>query len=208
MKILLADDHAVFRDCLTEQLKIQIKAATLGEAASCGEILEQVRKQKWDVLLLDLVMPDRSGFDVIKDIHQASPGLPILILSGLLEKDCALRVFKAGAAGFVSKTVNIEVLIEAIHKVAGGGKYITPSLAEDLACHMDAPLAKLPHEFLTDREYEVLREMASGKTAKEIASNLSLSIKTISTHRAHILKKMKLSNNAQLMRYAMDHHIA
>jgi DNA-binding NarL/FixJ family response regulator len=180
---------------------------TFGEARNSEELMEAIRKQEWDILILDITMPGKSGLDALKEIRPLRPRLPVLVLSMHPEDQFAVRVLKAGAAGYMTKERAPEELIGAIKKVLAGGKYVSSTLAERLAFNLDQETEKAPHEMLSDREYEVLCMIASGKTVGEIADILYLSVKTVSTYRARILEKMNLRTNAELTHYAMKNHL-
>jgi DNA-binding NarL/FixJ family response regulator len=204
IKVLIADDHAIVRSGLKQILdetsgEIQVQ----GEAANGREVLEKIHAQDWDVLVLDITMPGRSGLDILKDIRQLKPKLPILILSMHAEEQFATRMLKAGASGYLNKESAPEELVKAIRKVYGGGKYVSPAQAERMVSELTSDTGKAPHELLSDREYEILCLIASGKTATQIAKQLCLSVKTVSTYRTRILDKMKLETNAQLTHYAI-----
>jgi DNA-binding NarL/FixJ family response regulator len=203
LRVLVADDHALIRTGLKQVLLAGWRRADVGEAQNAGETLEQVGRHNWDILLLDIAMPGRSGLDVLRDIKLIRPKLPVLILSAYSEVQFGLRVLKAGAAGFVRKDRAHGELISAIKHVLAGGKYISPPLAERLASTLTDKPAAASHEVLSDREYEVMCLMGSGKTATQIAKSLALSVKTISTYRTRILAKLHLANNAQLTYYAI-----
>lgn len=207
MRILLADDHAIVRRGLKQTLADLFAQATFGEAGNTAETLESVWKQDWDVLVLDISMPGRSGLEVLREVKQARPKLPVLVLSTHPEDQYAIRCLRAGASGYLNKEISPDEIAKAIRKVVTGGKYVSPQLAEKLASEMNISSDRPPHETLSDREYEVMILLSSGKTVTDIAHQLSLSVKTISTHRTHILEKMKLQNNAELTRYALDHHL-
>lgn len=207
IEVLVVDDHAVVRRGLAQILAEERDMGVCGEAQNAREALELVRGEHWDVVVLDLSLPDRSGLDVLKEVQQARPKLPILVLSIHPEDQFAVRVLKAGAAGYLTKEAAPEELARAIRKVAGGGKYVSASLAERLALDLEAGTAQPPHKTLSDREYEVLRLIASGKTVSEIADYLSLSVKTVSTYRARVMEKMRLKTNAELTRYAIRHSL-
>jgi len=189
MRVLIADDHAVFRRGLKETLAEAFPKVTFGEASTAQETLDHARRQDWDVAILDISMPGKSGLDILDDLKRLRPRLPILLLSMHPEQQFARRALKAGAAGYLTKDGVPEELKEAIKKIVGGGRYVSATLAERLAVELrdesDLPL----HELLSDREFQVLRMIASGKTVKEIADELSLSVKTVSTYRARILRK-------------------
>lgn len=203
LRVLIADDHAITREGLRRILTDYPEPVHVGEAANAAQTLAQARKQKWDVVLLDISMPDKSGLDVLKSIRKERPHLPIIVLSMYPVDQYALRVLKAGGAGYLTKESAPEQLIAAIRKVAAGETFITPELAERLAKEFFRGSATLPHENLSDREFEVLRLIATGKTPTEIAAHLSLSVKTVSTYRARLLQKMGMRHNAELTHYAV-----
>ena len=203
MRILLADDHPVVRQGLRRILAEAFGNVVVGEAGNAQEALEQTRRHKWDVALLDITMPGRSGLEVLKEIKQEKPALPVLVLSIHAEDRYAIRALRAGAAGYLTKESVPERLVTAIKKIAGGGKYISESLAETLAAGLTTNFEQSPQEMLSDREYEVMRMIASGKTVGAIARELSLSEKTISTFRARILQKMRMKSNAEIIYYGV-----
>jgi DNA-binding NarL/FixJ family response regulator len=207
MKILLTDDHAVVRHGLKQILADEFKRATFGEARNAHEALELVWKENWDVVVLDITMPGRSGLEVLREIKKSKPKVPVLVLSMHPENQFAVRVLKRGASGYMTKESAPGELVGAIKKVLAGGKYISPSLAEKLATYVSTDSQKPAQELLSDREFQVLRLIASGKIVSEIARELSLSVKTISTYRTRILEKMGLRNNAELMHYAMQNQL-
>ncbi|HUD46171.1 MAG TPA: response regulator transcription factor [Candidatus Baltobacteraceae bacterium] len=206
MKILLADDHAVVRHGLKQILTDEFKRASFGEARNAAEALDLVWKQDWDVVVLDITMPGRSGLDALREIRKSKPRLPVLVLSMHPENQFAVRVLKAGASGYMTKESAPEQLVDAVKKVLGGGRYVSAALGETLAASLSNS-HRAPQEKLSDREFQVLRLIASGKMATEIAKELSLSVKTISTYRARILEKMGMKNNAELMHYAIQHRL-
>jgi DNA-binding NarL/FixJ family response regulator len=203
IKILIADDHPVVRKGLKEIIQAIPDMTVSGEASNEQEVLENVRKIDFDVVLLDISMPGKSGLDVLKELKRGKPELPVLILSIHPEEQYAVRVLKAGASGYLTKDSAPDELITAILKVSRGKKYISSSLAEKLAYDLEIGAEKPLHETLSDREYEVMCLIASGKTVKEIAEELYLSVKTISTYRARILEKMKMRSSAELTHYAI-----
>jgi DNA-binding NarL/FixJ family response regulator len=207
IKILVADDHAVVRQGLRQILAQAFEGAVFGEAGHAQEVLQHVWKQEWDVVVLDIAMPGRSGLEVLKELKQVRPKLPVLVLSMHPEDQFAMRVLKAGAAGYMTKESAPEELVTAIKKVLRGGKYVSSSLAEKLAFALAPDIEKPLHETLSDREYQVMCLIASGKTVTEIADELSLSVKTISTYRARILEKMDMKTNAELTHYAIKNRL-
>lgn len=207
IKILIIDDHEVVRDGVKKIFEEQPGAAAFGEAGTAQEALRLAREEEWDVSILDLSLGDRSGLEVLKELKQIRPRLPVLILSMHSEEQYARRAFRAGAAGYVTKDTPRAELAKAIDKVMKGGKYVTASLAEKLVFSFDRNFQLSPHETLSDREFQVMRLIASGKTVGEIAELLSLSTKTISTYRARILEKMEMKNNAELTYYAIHNHL-
>lgn len=203
IKILISDDHAVVRAGLKQIISGTPDMAVIDEATNGWEVLEKVRGKDFDVVVLDLTMPGMSGLDVLKQLKIEKPKLPFLILSIHPEEHYAVRVLKAGASGYVTKETAPEELITALQKVSLGRKYISSSLAEKLAFDLQIDYEKPLHENLSDREYQVMLMIARGKTANEIAEELSLSVKTISTYRYRTLEKMKMKNNGELIRYAI-----
>lgn len=204
IRILIADDHTVVRRGVKEIVSEEPDMVVAGEVHSAQEVLELVRTQQWDVLVLDISMPGRSGLDVLKELKQERPRLPVLVLSMHPEDQYAVRVLKMGAAGYLSKASTSEELVKAIRKVVARGRYVSPSLAEKLAVDLASNDERPPHETLSSREYQVLCLIGSGKGVTEIAAELSLSVKTISMYRARILEKMNMKNNAELMFYAIQ----
>jgi len=204
MKILLIDDHAVVRQGLKLILADHIRSARFGEAQNAGEALNRVSKETWDVAVLDITMPGRNGWEVLREIKRLRPKLPVLVLSMHPEDQFAVRMLKNGAAGYLTKESAGEELAGAIKKVVSGGRYVSPSLAERMASYLDIDIQKPPHERLSDREFQIMRMMASGKQVSQVARELSLSVQTISTYRARILEKMDLKNNAEMTRYAIE----
>ena len=195
------------RHGLKQILADEFKRATFGEARNAHEALDLVWKENWDVVVLDVTMPGRSGLEVLREIKKSRPRVPVLVLSMHPENQFAVRVLKRGASGYMTKESAPAELVGAIKKVLAGGRYVSNSLAEKLATYVSADNQKPPQELLSDREFQVLRLIASGKIVSEIARELSLSVKTISTYRTRILEKMGLQNNAELMRYAMQHQL-
>lgn len=203
LRILITDDHALIRLGLKQLLVSGFGSCVIGEAQNGREALDLVSSKAWDVVVLDITMPGRSGVDVLADIKALQPKLPVLILSACSEDQFAIRVLKVGAAGYLRKESAPEELVEAIKRVIGGHKYITPSLADKLAMSLNENVDKPAHETLSDREYEVMCLIAKGRTPTQIAKSLTLSVKTISTYRSRILEKLHLASNAELTYYAI-----
>ena len=206
--ILMVDDHAVVRRGLRAILEDELQDVEVKEAATAREGLDALRNFEADAVVLDIGLPDRSGLELLKRIHQEWSHLPVLILSMYDENQYGLRVMRAGAAGYLTKATAAENLVFAVKKILGGGRYVSPALAEKLAAHLSGEDQEELHQTLSDREYQVFRLIASGKTVSEIAQDLCLSVKTISTHRAKILQKMDLKNNAELTHYAITRGLA
>jgi two-component system invasion response regulator UvrY len=203
LRILVADDHAVVREGLKQILSGMVGVTVSGEASDGVQALDQARKGDYDLVLLDIAMPGMSGLDVLKQLKSEKPDLPILMLSMYPEEQYAIRTLKAGASGYLAKESAPEELIAAIRKVCQGGKYVTSSLAEKLATYLKSDMERSPHERLSDREYQIVLMIASGKTVSEIAKELSLSVKTISTNRSRALEKMGMRNNAEITHYVI-----
>ncbi|HUR67267.1 MAG TPA: response regulator transcription factor [Chitinophagaceae bacterium] len=202
--ILIADDHAIVRKGLKQLLLEEYPSAVIGEVENAEALIAESIVKKWDVVICDLSMPGRSGLDALQQLKQSSPGLPVLIMSMYREDQYALRVLKAGASGFLGKDTIHEDLIKAIKTVLNGKKFITPSIAEKLADVLHENSGQSVHELLSNREFDVFKLIASGKSVSEIASQLSLSVTTVSTYRARILEKMKMRSNAELTRYGIE----
>lgn len=205
--ILVVDDHAVVRRGLKQVIADEYDDVFVEEVGTGQGALDAVRRHEWDAVLLDINLPDKNGLDVLKEIKAVRPALLVLILSQHGEEQYAARAYKAGAAGYLTKESAAEELAAAIHKVLSGGRYVSRSFAERLAGHLSGEAGAEPHEILSDREYLVLCRIASGKTVSQIADELALSVKTISTYRARLLDKLQLANNAELMRYAIDRRL-
>lgn len=203
IKVLITDDHAIVRKGLKQIIDETPGMLAVDEAASGHEAMEKIRKNEYDVVLLDIAMPGKSGLDTLKELKLERPSLPVLILTIYPEEQYALRVLKAGAAGYLTKESAPAELVTAIKKVSEGGRYISPSLAEKLAFNIGTDTDIDPHEKLSDREYQVMCMIASGKTVSDIADEMSLSVKTISTYRTRILEKMGMKNNAEMTHYAI-----
>ena len=206
-RFLKADDHTVVRRGLKQILLEAFPSAIIEEVTDAESLLKKVFAQSWDVVISDISMPGRSGLEVLQQIKQQYPKLPVLILSVYPEEQYALRVLKAGASGYLNKDSAPEQLVAAVNRVMLGKKYITPTIAEKLANSLDHDLNKLSHEYLSDREFEVLKLIAGGQAVSDIASKLSLSVTTISTYRSRIMSKMGLKSNAELIFYAIENKL-
>jgi DNA-binding NarL/FixJ family response regulator len=207
ISILVADDHAIVREGLKQILARTPDLVVGGEARNSQDVMRLIRERGWDLLLMDMSMPGRSGIDLIKQVKAEKPKLPILVLSMHQEHQYAVRAIRAGASGYLNKDSASELLVSAIRKVVGGGVFVSETAAELLARETmrgaDAP----PHTLLSDREFQVFSMIVQGKTVTDIAAELSLSVKTVSTHKTHVLEKMKLANQAELVRYALAHQL-
>lgn len=204
IKVLLADDHAVVRQGMKQILRDVPELIVAGEASDGDQTLERLRAEDWDLVVMDISMPGRNGLDILKLIQYERPKLPVLIMSMHSEDQFAVRMLKAGAAGYLTKESAPEELVTAIRKIISGGRYVSPTLAEQLAFHMHPEAERAAHEILSDREFQVMRLIAKGQTVKEIGEALTLSVKTISTYRARVLEKLKLRTNADLIHYAIQ----
>jgi len=207
IRVLVADDHAIVRRGLKQILTAEPDMSVVGEARDGVEALEFARKHVCDVVVLDVSMPGPSGLEVLKDLKRERPKLPVLVLSIHPEDQLAIRVLKAGGAGYMTKETAPEELVKAVRRVVAGGRYVSARLAEKMALALQSDSDKPRHETLSDREYEVMCLIASGKSVSEIAAQLSLSVKTISTYRSRILEKMDLPNNAALTHYAIQNRL-
>ena len=207
IRILIADDHAIVRKGLIQILREEYPTAKIGEVEDAEHLFHKAITDEWDVVICDLSMPGRSGLDALHQLKQAYPKLQVLIMSMHPEDQYALRVLKAGASGYLGKDTIHEDLIRAIQTVLLGKKFITPSVAEKLAEAFNADADQVLHETLSDREFDVLKLLASGKSVSEIAEQLSLSVTTVSTYRARIMKKMNMHSNAELTRYALEKNL-
>jgi DNA-binding NarL/FixJ family response regulator len=203
LRICIADDHAIVRKGLKQILSETPDLVVSGEAATGQELLRQVGKNDFDVVLLDISMPGRNGLEILKELRAEKPRLPVLILSVYPEEQYAVRALKTGAAGYLTKESAPEELIAAIRRISLGKKYVTSSLAEKLASYLETDLEKPPHESMSNREFSILCRIGAGKSVTEIAAELTLSVKTVSTYRSRILKKLGLKNNAEIMKYAI-----
>ncbi len=207
MKILIIDDHVMIQLGLRRIFAEAFDRPTIGTARNSQEALHLLAEDQWDLVILDVDLPCRGGLDLLKQIKAERPRLPVIIFSMHSEEQFAIRALKGGASGYVSKDSDSERLVEAAQKVLRGGRYITASLAEQLARNLGRPASELPHEQLSDREFQVMRMIASGKNASAIADILSLSVKTVSTYRTRILGKLGLHSTADLIHYSIDHHL-
>lgn len=206
-KILIVDDHEVLRDGVKRVFDKDSGTATFGEASTVQEALRLLREQEWDIVVLDISLGDRSGLEVLKELKQIRPRLPVLILSMHSGEQFARRALKAGASGYITKDSPRAELVKAVNKVMSGGRYISAAVAENLVFDLESDTGRPRHEALSDREFEVLRLIASGKTVSEIARILSLSESTISTYRGRILEKMGMKTNAELIHYAIQNKL-
>lgn len=205
-RILIADDHAVVREGLKQLLAEEFPKADFSSSATISETIALLREGRWDLLLLDLFMPGGNGFDILEEVRQNFPRLPVLVLSSAPEEELGVRVLRAGAGGYLDKQTAPERLVQAVRKVLAGGKYVSDGLAEQLAaeaCHEGRPL----HERLSSREFQILRLVVQGQSIKEIAGGLSLSVKTIRTFRSRILAKLHLQCDVDLVHYALEHSL-
>lgn len=205
IRVFIVDDHVIVRQGLRRILEEAEGIEVVGEASNGVEALKKIRPTEWDVMLLDISMPEKNGADTLKQIMEERRGAKVLILSMYAEDQYAIRLMRAGASGYLTKDVAPEQLVEAIRQVVEGKKYISPALAELLLMEINSDLDKPLHSTLSDREYQVLKLLGSGKKVSEIAAALSLSVKTVSTYRTHILEKMNLKNNAELTFYVIQH---
>ncbi len=204
-KILIADDHPIVREGLKQILSKYSETVVTGEAGSCKEVLKMIRRERFDLILLDIKMPDRMGIDIIEELKSKYPQVPVLILSTYPEKQYAITAMRAGASGYIVKESAPKELISAIKSVMQGAKYISSSLAQRMAMYLEADDNIMPHEKLSSREYQVTSMICLGKSITEIADELLLSVKTVSTHRTRALKKMGMKNNMELARYAIKY---
>ena len=207
IKILVADDHPIVRQGLKQIFADTSDLVVTGEASRGREVLEKIDKDDYDIVLLDITMPDKTGLEVLEELKSLKPKLPVLILSMHPEEQYAIRALRLGASGYMTKEGVPDELISAIRKVSVGGKYVSPSLAEKLAVYLEIDTEKPLHHALSDREYRVMCMIASGKTVKEIADELFLSVKTVSTYRSRLLKKMMMKNNAELIHYCLQNKL-
>jgi len=207
MHILIADDHAVVRRGLKEIVAEALPGTRFSEAASGDEVLSSLAGSPVGMLVLDINMPGRSGLDVLRDVKRDYPRIPIIILSMQPEDQYAMRCLRAGASAYINKDSAPDELVKAIERIQGGGRYVSPRLAKTLVAQLDEPAQKPLHELLSDREYEVMKMIASGLPLTEIGGRLHVSVKTVSTYRARIMEKMQMKSNAEMTRYAMMHQL-
>lgn len=207
LKILLVDDHAIVRQGVKQLLLDRGAATEVAEADTGAGALALIGQVDWDIVMLDISLPDMNGIEVLKRLKQKAPRVPVLMFSMYREDQYAVRALKSGAAGYLSKTSTAAQMIGAVQQVAAGRKYVSPAMAEALALYVSLDGEQLPHEKLSDREYQTLCMLGSGKRLTDIANTLSLSVKTISVYRTRLLEKMALSNNAELTYYVMNNHL-
>ena len=205
--ILVCDDHPVVREGLREILTSTEQVDTVGEACDACELFDAVRGQRWDAVVLDIGLPGLSGLDALRQLKQERPRLPVLVLSVYPADQFAIRVLRAGASGYLTKDIAAQELVKAVLAVAAGHKYVTSDVAEQLASDLERPADRPSHERLSDREYQVLCILGSGRTVTRCAEDLTLSVKTVSTHRANILRKLALQSTAEVIRYALEHRL-
>lgn len=205
MRFLLVDDHPLVRGGLRLLLTMLFPGAAVAEAGNAREAMAQAGAGPWDVVFLDIDLPDRSGLDLLHDLRAAAPGTPVLVVSGLFEEDVGVRALEAGAAGFVSKTSGADEVLAAVRRVRSGRKYLSPELGARLLEKRLNPHHAAPHEALSTREFEVLRLLGNGRTVSDIAAVLNLSVKTVSTYRTRVLEKLGLTTTAEIIRYSLEH---
>ncbi len=207
IRVLIADDHAILRRGLREILMRELEGVVCGDANDATEVLSQIRDAEWDLVILDITMPGRSGLEALHDLKAERPKLPVLVLSMHPEDQYAKRILKAGAAGYMNKESAPEELVKAVRKVLAGGMYVSAALAEILAADLSEDDGRPIHEALSDREFEILRMIGAGKAVTQIAEELHLGVTTVSTYRARILTKMNMTATVELMHYALHHHL-
>jgi DNA-binding NarL/FixJ family response regulator len=207
IRILIADDHGIVRDGLKQIFADTADITVEGEAINGLEVMARIRERDWDVVLMDMSMPGRSGIELIKQVKGEKPALPVLILSMHSEDQYAVRALRAGAAGYLTKETAAEQVVAAVRKVASGGLYVSPGVAERLAAELTRRTDAAPHTLLSDREYQVFQALAAGRSVGAIADSLALSVKTVSTHKTRILQKLNVHNTAELIHYAIRHHL-
>lgn len=207
IKLLIVEDHAIVRDGLKQIFADTADIEVQGEAANGQEALQQVRQEDWDIVLLDMSIPGKSGIELIKQLRLEKPRLRILVLTMHEEQQYVARAFKAGVSGYLTKDSASAQLVSAVRKIAGGGTYISPQLAENMALFLVADITTLPHTLLSDREYQIFELLVSGKSLTDIAEQLCISIKTVSTHKSRLLEKMQMTTQTELIRYALEHRL-
>ncbi len=207
IRIIIADDHIIIRAGIKQLIEGAHDMKVVGEASDGQRLIEELKKNTYDIVILDISMPGRNGIEIIKQIRAAGDRIPILVLSYYPEDQFAIRVLRAGANGYMNKDVEPEIMVEAIYKVARGGTYVSPPIAEKIAGTINMTVEPCPHETLTDREFEVFLKIGGGKSVSDIASELFLSVKTVSTYRTRILEKMNLKNNAEITYYALNNDL-
>ncbi len=207
MKIVIVDDHELVREGLKKVLLKESDLKLVGEANSAAELFKVLHENEVDLVILDITLPGRSGLDIIADIKNINPHIRVLILSMHPEERFALRALKSGASGYLSKEAAAKELVNAVKKINSGGRYISSTLAEHLADSIDKEIDKLPHETLSNREFEIFRLIAKGKSVGQIAEELMLSVNTITSYRSRMMEKMNFSTNAEIIRYAIEHNL-
>jgi DNA-binding NarL/FixJ family response regulator len=205
INVLIADDHALIREGLKKTLSGELDMRMVGDAGNAIDLFKQLERLDVNMILLDITMPGQSGLDALKELRDKYPHIPVLILSFHPEHRFAVRALKAGASGYITKQSATEELVQAIRKIIGGGKYVSASLAEELATELDTHNNRLPHETLSDREFQVMRLIAVGKKSHEIAQDLDVAMSTVNTYRTRIFEKMNIQSNVELARYAVEH---
>jgi DNA-binding NarL/FixJ family response regulator len=206
-KCLIVDDHPIVRRGIRDLLLDDGTYSTIAEAGNAAETLSAVRRERWDLLILDLALPDKHGLEVLKEVKLLQPKLPVLMISLYPEREFAVRALKAGACGYLTKDQAPSELLVALKEIMAGRRYITGSLANQLASYLDSGRPDAPHELLSDREMEVLRLLGQGKTVSGIAGEIAISVKTVSTYRTRVLNKLELRTTAELVHYAIEHHL-
>lgn len=206
-KILIADDHAIFREGLKQVIATTVDMTVAGEAINTQEMLSKIQSNDYDIVILDISMPGRNGLDALVEMKGIKPKLPVLILSMHPEEQYALRAYKSGASGYMTKGSSSQELLDALHKISLGKKYVSAALAESLVTDLSSPGQQNLHHSLSNREYQVMTMIASGNPVGKIAVELSLSVKTVSTYRAHILRKLNMKNNAELTRFVIENNL-
>jgi len=205
--VLIADDHALIRDGIKQLLAQDHTIRTVGETRSGSETIDQLNAQHWDLLILDINMPDRSGIDILRQVRTTHPETRVLVLSGFPEKQYAVNVLRAGASGYINKEAATEELLTAVHGVLRGRRYVSPALAEQLVNGLDEEPDQPMHARLSEREFQIFRKLAAGQAVSDIANELCISVKTVSTYRSRILEKMNFTTNADLTTYALRNEL-